>query len=67
MTDRDSIGRRVHRRGAHGIDNGRAVLTWELVRWIRKSPASVRWFARRLGCGRSTVQNVRSGLTWRER
>lgn len=47
-----------------GLDNPKAVLNPDLVRYIRKSPLSIYKLANELGVGSSTIHSVRIGRTW---
>jgi len=49
-----------------GIRNAKARFSAELVRKLRASDKSGRWWARKLNCAHSIIQNIRSGQTYRD-
>ena len=61
----NAADRDTKKRQARGERCGRAKLTTELVRAIRKSQESAPALAKRYGVGRETVRLVRTGETWR--
>lgn len=65
-THADNVQDRVSRdRSARGEENGRAKLTADAVRLIRRSPLSDEYFAKRFNVDRSSVTAARKGLTWK--
>jgi hypothetical protein len=65
-THQDNVADRVSRnRSAIGEDNGRAKLSEEDVRRIRRSPLSNETLARTFKVDPSTIKAVRTGDTWK--
>lgn len=58
---------KVHK-GRHkcqkGENNNQAVLTWDLVKYIRQSNKTAKELSNELGINRVTIHNVKSGRTW---
>lgn len=64
-THADNVADRVARgRSAKGESHGKSVLNEMLVRVIRSSPLSDKYFADRLGVHEDTIRDVRSRKTW---
>ena len=54
-----------YRPDTRGERNGRARLTWDLVRRLRAGEWSLAQFAALVGCEKSYAWRVRSGRLWR--
>lgn len=62
IKDRDNKGRQYDRKGSK---NGRAVLTEDLVIYIRNSSKRTLHLSKELNIPNSTIHNARKGYTWR--
>lgn len=61
----NSADKVIHGTVMNGAKNHMTIINPEKVRFIRNSPLSVRAAAKVLGISSATVQQVRSGRTWR--
>jgi hypothetical protein len=49
-----------------GEINGRAILTWQQVREIRKRQENSAILAKEYGVSHATILKIRKGITWKE-
>jgi hypothetical protein len=65
LTHQANMGeKRLHGTSGAGEQNAMAVLTTEIVEWIRGSPQSAASLARAIGVAKDTVWKARVGRTW---
>ena len=60
----DDMKRRGRSPNTKGERNTKAKLTWDIVKAIRESSASLSVLANKYGVGRTTISDIKRGVTW---